>query len=267
VGATRPYVLTVHDLQYRTFPQHFSAAKRMYLDAMIGRSVRKAHAIAVPTEYVRATVIDTYGVPDNRVLVVPHGLEPDLSGHATDEAELRSRYALGDGPVLVYPAVTHPHKNHRFLIELLSTKWHDPTLRLVFIGGSGAAEAHVRAAIDPRLRRLGRVSAADRNGLLRLATALVFPSTYEGFGAPLIEAMALGCPVVASNATCIPDVLGGAGLSLPLAPDAWADAIDRVQNDRDVLVAAGRARAARFTSAASGQALAVTYDTAMGWRR
>jgi alpha-1,3-rhamnosyl/mannosyltransferase len=267
LGTTRPYMLTIHDLQYRTFPQNFTAMKRRYLDAMIGRSVRKAHATAVPSEYVRGTVIDAYGVPEARVLVVPHGLEHDLAGALTDAQELRARYALGDGPVLVYPAVTHPHKNHRFLVELMRHSWRDPSLRLVFIGGAGAAEPALRTVGDARILRLGRVPAADRNGLLAMATALVFPSTYEGFGAPLIEAMALGCPVIASDATCIPEVLGGAGLSLPLDIDAWTGALQRVQRERDDLVAAGHARAAMFTAAASGAALARAYDTAMGWAR
>jgi alpha-1,3-rhamnosyl/mannosyltransferase len=212
-------------------------------------------------------VVDAYGVPDSRVVVVPHGLEPDLVDDATDAAELRRRYGLGDGPVLVYPAVSHPHKNHRFLVELMRTHWRDPDLRMLFIGGKGRAEDELRSITDSRILRLGRVRDADRNGLLRMATAMVFPSLYEGFGAPLIEAMALGCPVIASNATSIPEVLGGAGLSLALDADAWAPALRRVQQERDALVADGLARAARFTARASGAALAVAYDTAMGWTR
>ena len=93
-------------------------------------------------------------------------------------------------------------------------------------------EAAVAAATDPRIRRVGRVPAADRNGLLKMAEAMVFPSQYEGFGAPLIEAMALGCAVIASDSTCIPAVLDGAGLALPLTTAAWADALDRVAGGR-----------------------------------
>ena len=178
----------------RILQSHRSAP---YLAAMIGRSVRRARTVMVPSEYVRTSVIDAYAVDPSRVAVVPHGFEPDLLVDFTDEQELRKRFEFGDGPVIVYPAVTHPHKNHLFLIDLLATTWRDPDLRLVLIGGRGTAEDAVHAATDPRIRRLGRVTDADRNGLLRMAAAMVFPSRYEGFGAPLIEAMALGCPVVA----------------------------------------------------------------------
>jgi glycosyltransferase involved in cell wall biosynthesis len=263
LGAAQPYVLTIHDLQYRTFPEYFSRTKRAYLAAMIGRSVRRARVVTVPSEYVRGSVIEAYGIDPSIVRVVPHGFEPDLLTDITDEAELRRRFALGDGPVIVYPAVTHRHKNHRFLVDLLASTWRDPDLRLVLIGGSGAAEHEIEAATDPRIRRLGRVLPEERNGLLRMADAMVFPSQYEGFGAPLIEAMALGCPVIASDATCIPAILDGAGLVLPLVSDAWSDALDVVRRDRTTMIAVGLRRAESFTAGASGAALAAAYAAAL----
>lgn len=263
IGATRPYVLTIHDLQYRTYPEYFSRIKRAYLAAMIGRSVRHAQMVAVPSEYVRTSVIEAYAAEPSTVRVVPHGFEPDLLSDVTSETELRHRYALGDGPVIVYPAVTNLHKNHQFLIDLLASTWRDPDLRLVLTGGSGTADSTVRAATDPRIRRVGRVPPADRNGLLKMAEAMVFPSRYEGFGAPLIEAMALGCPVIASDSTCIPAIVDGAGLVLPLVSEAWADALDRVKRDRSGLISAGLARSAAFTARASGAALAEVYAAAL----
>ncbi len=263
LGATQPYVLTIHDLQYRTYPAYFSRVKRTYLAAMIGRSVRRARITAVPSEYVRRSVIDAFGVAAESVRVVPHGFEPSMLEDVTAEDVLRERYDLGDGPVIVYPAVTNPHKNHRLLLDLMASDWSDPDLRLVLTGGSGSSEPEIAASADPRVRRVGRVPAGDRNGLLAMAAAMVFPSQYEGFGAPLIEAMALGCPVVASNATCIPGIVGDAGLVLPLERDAWADALDRVATDRKRLVGAGRQRAAHFTARASGAALADVYAAAL----
>ena len=259
LAAVGPYVLTIHDLQYRTYPEYFSRKKRTYLATVIARSVHRAAIVAVPSDYVRTSVIDAYDADPSKIMVVPHGFEPALLTDVADAGALRQRFSLGDGPVIVYPAVTNHHKNHRFLIDLLATRWRDPKLRLVLIGGSGTAEAEVQSAGDPRIRRLGRVAAADRNGLLKMAEAMVFPSQYEGFGAPLIEAMALGCPVVASNSTCIPAVVDGAGLVLPLVIDAWSDALERVGRERSVMVAAGRRRAATFTALASGTALAAAY--------
>jgi alpha-1,3-rhamnosyl/mannosyltransferase len=173
--ANRPYVLTIHDLQFRTYPEYFSQVKRTYLGAVIPPSARRAAVVAVPSEYVRSSVIEAYGVDADRVMVVPHGIEPALSSEITPEDELRARYSLGDGPILMYPAVTHPHKGHEFLLQMMREHWTDPHLRLVLTGGAGMAEAAVAACDDPRVLRLGRVPAADRNGLLAMARAMGRP--------------------------------------------------------------------------------------------
>ena len=127
----------------------------------------------------------------------------------------------------------------------------------------GTAEPFVTRCTDLRVVRLGRVPAADRNGLIAMATAMVFPSEYEGFGAPLAEAMALGTPVVCADSTCIPDVVGDAAVVLPRDHHAWAGALDTVARRRDELVAAGRVRARLFTSARSGAALVGVYERAL----
>jgi glycosyltransferase involved in cell wall biosynthesis len=264
IRAHRPYVLTIHDLQFRTFPQYFSREKRAYLAAVIPPSARRATVVAVPSDYVAGSVVAAYGVHPDRVMVVPHGIEPAVADDVTPEDELRERYALGDGRVLVYPAVTHPHKHHEFLLRMMRDHWTDPDLRLVLTGGVGAAEGVIAAATDPRIRRVGRVPDADRNGLLAMAEAMVFPSQYEGFGAPLIEAMTLGAPVICSDATCMPQIVGSAGVVRPLDPDAWIDALAEVRSRRGELVAAGRTRAQQFTSQVSGAALAAVYERALG---
>ena len=112
--------------------------------------------------------------------------------------------------------------------------------------------------------RPGRVQAVDRDGLIVLAEALVFPSEYEGFGAPVLEAMALGTPVVCSDRGALPEVVGDAGIVLPPTVEAWADALAKVVANRGELVERGRLRAARFTTAESGSALAAAYRAAGG---
>lgn len=259
----RPYLLTIHDLQYRVFPQYFHPVKRTYLQRTLPRSVGGAAAVAVPTEYVRQTVIEAFDYPAERIAVVPSGFSPPAMRAVTSEADLRAKFQLGDGPVLVYPAVTHPHKNHRFLLSLLGSHWVDPDVRLVLTGGSGAAEGDVTQCTDRRVRRVGRVSDADRDGLLAMATAMVFPSEYEGFGAPLIEAMAFGTPVIASDAACIPEVLADAGQVCPLVPQAWSDALDAAISDAAEFATRGRSRAAQFTIDRSGRELAAAYRLAV----
>jgi alpha-1,3-rhamnosyl/mannosyltransferase len=222
----------------------------------------------VPTEFVRQTVIAAFGAPPDCVVVVPHGLESTIGTTATDESTLRAKFGLGDGPIVVLPAVTHPHKGHLFLLELMASRWTDPALRLVFTGGAGAADDAVAAAIvrlglGSRVVRAGRVTDSERDGLIAMALAMVFPSEYEGFGAPVIEAMALGTPVVCSDRACLPEVAGGAALVLPLELDAWSEALDRVAAQRASMVTAGLERAQHFTTAVSAHALRVAYGLAL----
>lgn len=260
----RPIVLTIHDLQYLTHPGYLTTTKRRYLEWMLPRSVARAAVVAVPTEYVRSTVIDAYGTDPDRVVVVPHGVETSLGADAPSEFELRRDYGLGAGPVIVFPAITHPHKGHRFLLEVMAQHWTDPDLRLVLLGGNGFADADVAADIarldlGRRVIRPGRVSEAHRDGLIAMATALVFPSEYEGFGAPVVEAMALGTPVVCSDQPALVEVVGDAGLVLPRDVEAWADALDHVARSGIEMRAAGRRRATSYTAERSGAALAEAY--------
>jgi glycosyltransferase involved in cell wall biosynthesis len=264
VRAHQPTVVTIHDLQYLEYPRYFGRVKRAYLHHVMPRSADRATVITVPTEFVRGTVIEAYGIEPEAVFVVPHGIETTLGAAATPEAELRDRFHLQDGPVVVLPAVTHPHKGHRFLLEVMAAHWRDPALRLVLIGGAGAAEDDVLEAIrtlglGDRVVRTGRLPANDRDGLLRMATAMAFPSEYEGFGAPIVEAMVLGTPVICSDRACLPEVAGGAAIVLPLDVDAWSGALAEAVSRRDELVAAGHERAKSFTAARSAQALLGAY--------
>jgi glycosyltransferase involved in cell wall biosynthesis len=132
------------------------------------------------------------------------------------------------------------------------------------MGGSGAADSAVRQRLqDPRVSRwvthVGRVPDRDRNGLLSMARALVFPSEYEGFGAPVIEAMQLGVPVVTSDRTCLPEVVADAGIVLSLQEDLWAAVPDLVGARRSELIERGGRRVADFSVSASGDALAKAY--------
>lgn len=258
-----PRVVTVHDLQYLHYPEYFTRVRRAYLRAMMPRSVAGAARVLVPSEFVRTTVVDAFHIAPEQVDVVPHGFEAS-AGVQVDPQVIRARYGLGDGPVLVYPAITHPHKNHALLLTAMARYWTNPDLRLVFLGGQGAAEVAVAAQIvseglTGRVIRPGRVPAADRDALIALADALVFPSRYEGFGAPLIEAMALGTPVVACAGTAVTEVVGSAGLLLADDPEAWAEVPAQIAASRDEWVAAGRARAAEFSLDASASALVAAY--------
>jgi alpha-1,3-rhamnosyl/mannosyltransferase len=155
---------------------------------------------------------------------------------------------------------------------LLEALARTPDLGLVLLGGQGRAEPDVAGAITrlglaDRVVRPGRVSDADRDGCYRAALATVFPSRYEGFGAPVLEAMDVGCPVLAADATALPEVVGDGGWLLPPTDvDAWAAALARVRDDGDErarLAAAGRSRAARYPGAVSARALLAAYRSVL----
>jgi len=271
-GGGAPGLLTVHDLQYLSYPQFFSRIKLTWLATAVPASVRRAAVVTVPTEYVKATVVSSFGYPADRVVVVPHGVNGVVDTAPVDEAALRARYGL-PGRFVLYPAITHPHKNHTMLVRAFAALEGDDRLRLVLLGGAGAADADVAAqiaqlGIGDRVVRPGRVSDDDRDALYRLATVTAFPSFYEGFGAPVLEAMALGCPVVAADVTALPEVVGNAGVLVdPFDEEAWSGALARLLDDdaeRARLARLGRSRARSFTATGSARALLEAYRLALG---
>ena len=264
----RQTLLTIHDVQWVDYPHYVRPIKLRYLKLMVPSSLRRATRIAVPSRFVAHTLTRSFGTSPEKIGVVRHGLESHFDDEATSPDALRAKFSLGDGPVLVFPAITHPHKNHLFLLRLLANghgAWGNTSLRLVFAGSEGLAEDDVRNAItelglERRVIMPGRVSAPDRNGLLAMADAMVFPSEYEGFGAPVIEAMRCGTPVICSDQGSLPEVVGDAGLVCPLNEQAWVNALDAVRLRRDELVQAGRDRARMFTAALSASELVEQYD-------
>lgn len=264
----RTVLLTVHDVQYLTYPEYFRAHKLKYLQNRVPSSISRASAVAVPSAYVASTLVESFGLSPGKIQIVRHGVAGSLGMRATPEVELRRRFGLGTADVLFMPAITHPHKNHEFLLQLLATHWTSPNLRLVLAGGEGRAELALQQQIaelgvGDRVVRIGRVAPDDRDGLIKMATALVFPSTYEGFGAPVLEAMKLGTPVIASDQTSIPEVLGGAGLILPLQVDAWSGALEQLRQRRSELIELGRRRAEEFTDIKSAEELCLAYERAL----
>lgn len=268
-------LVTIHDVQWIDYPHYVAPVKLKYLNKMIPSSLQRAVRIAVPSRFVAGTLVRAFGIEPKKISVVRHGLEAAFDGETTSSDVLRRQFDLGSGPVLVYPAITHPHKNHVFLMHLMASgegRWGDPSLRLVCMGSQGSAHDDVLQLIDTlglgnRVVMSGRVSNADRNGLLAMAEAMVFPSEYEGFGAPVIEAMRCGTPVVCSDRGSLPEVVGDAGLVCPLENEAWVRALEAVKMRREELVAAGKDRARAFTSEISATELVEQYDLVLAAAR
>ena len=175
---------------------------------------------------------------------------------------MRLREVLGNGqPLVVYPAITHPHKGH---LRLIAAMQRLPDAKLVLIGGVGSAEDDVLNAIatsphPEQVIRMGRVSDEMRNALIAAADVVAIPSEEEGFGAPVIEAMTLGTPVVCSDIGALREVAGDAAILVGQESEHIADGITHALENREALVLAASARARDFTLEASGSALRSAY--------
>ena len=261
-----PCLVTLHDLQPFDLPDNFSPAKRFYLQRSIPNTVRRAHLVLTASEFVRRAVIERFRVPHDRVRVTPWGVGPPSS--EVSLAEVQARYGL-PRRWFVYPAFTWWHKDHALAVKAFATlaaREHDVVL--VLTGGEGPAEQSVMELVQSlglrgRVRRTGLIPRRDVLAIVRGATALLYPSRYEGFGLPVAEAMSLGTPVLAADATALPEVVGDAGWLLPPGRvDDWSEAMARMLVDGDErqrMGEAGRARATRYTWAANADATVTSY--------
>lgn len=269
--ARTPAVLTIHDLQPLVMPENFSPVKRHWLGTMLPRSARRARLVFTPSEPASASVVDLLGVPASRVMTVPHGVEPSPLPEPSQLDEVRARYRLGERTIL-YPAIPYRHKDHATLVAAFAQLAPSrPDVTLVLAGGPGPLEAELAATIrasgvGAQVRRTGRVPWPDLSALYAMATVVAVPSRFEGFGAPALEAMAVGRPLVASDTTALPWVVGDGGrLVSPGDITAWADALAAVIDDpteQERMAVAGRTRAASFTWERTAQALVAGYRRA-----
>jgi glycosyltransferase involved in cell wall biosynthesis len=240
-----PSVVTLHDLQHLDLPQLFPRSERLFRSLAWHRSIRGAERVIVVSEFVRARAIATLGLDADRVRVVPLGL---------DHGRLRPGSAARE-PFLFYPARRWPHKNHERLYEAFELlRKERPELRLVLTGGGDFSDAP--EGVDAR----GHVPWEEVVRLLQTASALVFPSLYEGFGLPPLEAMACGCPVACSDAGALPEVVDGAArLFDAYDPAAIAEGVLDVLRAPDAWVERGLTRAARYSWSSTARATERVY--------
>jgi glycosyltransferase involved in cell wall biosynthesis len=227
-------VTTVFDVQHELFPRFFSAAERAYRRIVYGWTFRKSRLVITGSRYVARQLVERGRVPAERVRVIPLGIDHErfTPGHAARE------------PFLLYPANRWPHKNHERLLQAFArVRRRRPALRLVLTGAG-----HDRGPAAPGVDVRGHVPLEELARLYRTAAALVFPSLYEGFGQPPLEAMACGCPVAASRAASLPEVCGDAAAYFdPTSVDDIAEAVLGVLDAPGELVDRGLERARRFT--------------------
>jgi glycosyltransferase involved in cell wall biosynthesis len=269
IRTPRP-VLTIHDLQYLYYPEYFTRAKLKYLRVMVPRSAEAARLILTPSEFTRRTVIERLNIDPNFVVVVPHGISPHE--HREHMTNVRDEYDIR-GPYFLYPAITYPHKNHLVLVEAFAEvlESHRDTT-LVLTGAKGSMEVRINSeisnlGISANVKRLGYIPSHHLDALYQEAVAMCFPSRFEGFGAPILEAMGRSCPVIAADATALPEVVADAGRLLsPDNADHWAQAMSDLLVDSELrsrMAKAGLERAREFSWTTAADILEDSYGHAL----
>lgn len=265
-------ILTVHDLIHRTFPEAHAGVRAKVLGVIMPLGIRRSHRLIADSRATREDLVKLLHEREEKIDVVPLGLDNAHPERALPEAELRDKLRLGDRAVALSLSAKRPHKNLIRLLDALAsipperrpvlvipgyTTWHEREL-----------EQHARTlGIEDDVRLLGWVDEEEIEALYAAAGCFVFPSLYEGFGLPVLEAMQRGVPVACSDRTSLPEVAGGAALMFdPERSDEIAAAMNRLLSDgaeADRLREAGRARAAQFSWDETARLTAESYDRAL----
>jgi glycosyltransferase involved in cell wall biosynthesis len=240
-----PFVFTIHDLSHVYCPENSNPAIRFYYATVLKRACHRARNILTVSEFTRKQIVEWSGVPEEKVFNVGCGVDPAYSPEG-DSYELPF-------PYLLCVSNRKKHKNEFRVVEAFANSGLALEMRLVFTGNPTSAlrEYIEQQHVTARVHFVGAVPEAKLPSLYRGAHALLFPSLYEGFGLPLLEAMACGTPVVTSNVTAMPEVAGGAALLVePTSVEEISEAMKRVVSDsslRQQLCEKGLARAAQFS--------------------
>jgi glycosyltransferase involved in cell wall biosynthesis len=277
---TRPgtrMVLTVHDLTFERDPDSAPPQLRRFLRRVVPQSVWRATHIVADSQATARDLAELYAVPAEKITVIYSGVDdrftPAEPQHTPGDAAVRVRYGIGTAPFIISVGTMQRRKNHLTLVrafaQLLTRRGLPNDVRLVIAGGKGWLYDDVLTEVEKlglteRVRFIGFVDDDDLPGLYRAAAVLAFPSLYEGFGIPPLEAMACGTPVVTSNVSSLPEVVGEAGLMVaPLDVEGLATALHCALSDdawRQQAVRHGIERARQFTWQRAAQQLLAVYD-------
>ena len=268
-------VVTVHDLIYARFPEAHAGIRDKGMKVLVPQAARRSDRVIADSLSTREDLVQILGVPAAKIDVVALGLGSVRRATPIGERETRARFELGERRVLLSLSAKRPHKNLLALIGALAQIPAAERPVLVLAGYPTAHEAELRARTQSEglaadVRFPDWLSAEELEGLWALATAFVFPSLYEGFGLPVLEAMARGVPVACSNASSLPEVAGDAALLFdPHDEAAIAGALRRLLDDAalcEQLRASGLARVREFTWDRTARLTLESYRRALGAR-
>ncbi|MCB9451767.1 MAG: glycosyltransferase family 4 protein [Anaerolineaceae bacterium] len=269
-------LLTVHDLSFIRVPEAASPGLRAYLEMVVPRSTRRTDHILADSEATRQDLIELYNLPPEKITVLLSGVDACFQP-VVDSGVLmttRSHYNIGECPYILSVGTVQPRKNYTRLVQALANlRQTGLDVGLVIVGGRGWLEDTIYKTIqetgmDEFVRFTGFAEENDLPALYSGAVCCALPSLYEGFGIPVLEAMACGTPVVTSNISSLPEVAGDAGLLVnPYDVEELTEALRRLIEDsalRNDLIQRGFAQAKRFTWAESARHLHDIYQGMLG---
>lgn len=266
-------LLTVHDLSFVRDPASAAPGLLKYLNTVVPRSVKRAHHILADSFATKNDLQEIYAVPPEKITVLYSGVEARFRRMSeTEQQAVRAKYQLGEAPLILAVGTLQPRKNYVRVIQAfaeLCNQLKTESYTLVIAGGQGWLFDSIFAEVE-RLGLRGRVlfpgfiADEDLPALYSAARVLAYPSLYEGFGLPVLEAMACGTPVLTSTVSSLPEVAGEAALCVPPTDvPALAEALHQLLTDealRADLSAKGLARAQTFTWGRAAQELLNIYN-------
>jgi glycosyltransferase involved in cell wall biosynthesis len=264
-------LLTVHDLSFVRVPAAASPNLKAYLDRVVPRSVHRSDHILADSQATKDDLIQLYNLPAEKITVLLSGVNHRFQCVVDDTGLLitRTKYKIGAAPYIFTIGTVQPRKNYSILIQSLAQlRAHGYDINLVIAGGRGWLEDPIYATVrqtgmENNVHFIGFADDADLPALYSGAYCCAFPSLYEGFGLPILEAMACGTPVVTSNVSSLPEVAGDAALMVdPYNLDALTDALKRLLDDQQLyqtLVAKGYERIKHFSWEKSARHLKQIY--------
>ncbi len=269
-----PTVSVIYDLQYADYPQYFEGRARSQRRKNFTEACRRADRLVCISDFVRRRVLEESGLPQERVITVRIQLAHRLPSLAPEvSASVLARLQLTPGRYFLYPANFWKHKNHEMLLVamgLFTTRFRHSDLKLVCTGAPGERRDFLQSATErmglrERVVLPGYLSESDFSALMQSCLALIFPSLYEGFGMPVIEAQSIGKPVLCSNLASLPEVVGEAALVFdPKLPESIVAAMRQIESDlmvRQDLIRNGFENVKQFADA---DAMASQYLTTLG---
>jgi glycosyltransferase involved in cell wall biosynthesis len=266
-------VVTIHDVIYRIHPEAHGW-RTLALRALIPLAAGRSHRIIAPSESTRRDLVALLGVREEKVDVVPNGVGLPPATTWADEDDVRRAYDLSSRQLLLTVSLKRPNKNLERLLEALALVPVERRPLLVLAGHATRYQEQLRAraaelGVSADTRFLDWMPPDKLEALYRAATAFVFPSLYEGFGLPVLEAMTRGVPVACSNRGALAEVADDAALTFdPFDPNSIAAAIERLLGDadeRERLRKAGAANAARFSWSRTAAKTLETYEAALAY--